>query len=632
MVGKQRWLLVCVGVIVVSMLFSVAGFSQLLPKLPRHEVLILQDQSGRKQSPGRFNLWVPPVHWTDGTQQVCTDTLWYVGQLDGSWFNALAAEKPIYNDDFTKMTVKLRKGIYWSDGVEFTADDVIYTVKCQMDHPGMLYSAFFNTFVEDVYKTDDYTVVFKLKKSNSRFHVQFVVRWSACYIMPKHIFEKVGDPMAYDFNPPVSLGPYVLESYDPAGYWTLWKKREDWQRTSVGMVYGEPKPKYLLWVHYGPISKQVMAMSRHELDLSQLFSPEGWESLRKKDPYARAWYKDFPWACFGDPAAPGVTLNNDVYPFNIRDVRWALALTIDIVPTLMRAYSGAARITALPNTPTRLYFDWYYKPLEDWLRNFTINVDGEQFKPYDPDASIKLAEECRKKGYKVPSEPEKIREIFGYGWWKYAPEVAEKLLEKHGFRRDKNGKWLLPDGKPWKFTILTQPPDIWPLQARLGVVIAQQWRKFGIDVRTEANKMCWTIQNRGDYDAAITWPVETWGGHPDLYRFLEYWHSVYYRPIGEIANDRDPTRYKSKELDRVIEEMKMTPWESPKNIELGREAMKIMIKDMPLITMVGQNQLVPVDEYYWTNFPSAENPYAYPLPSGGNYRVVLPRLEPTGRK
>ncbi len=58
------------------------------------------------------------------------DTFWYIDPdkgLDGVWDNSLAAEKPIYNADFTEMTVKLRRGIYWSDGVEFTADDVVYT-------------------------------------------------------------------------------------------------------------------------------------------------------------------------------------------------------------------------------------------------------------------------------------------------------------------------------------------------------------------------------------------------------------------------------------------------------------------------------------------------------------------------
>ncbi|MCB0113289.1 MAG: hypothetical protein KDD84_04355, partial [Caldilineaceae bacterium] len=60
------------------------------------------------------------------------------------------------------MTVKLREGIYWSDGVEFTADDLIYTVQVQKDNPGWGYTGQFGRYVESMEKPDDYTVVFNL--------------------------------------------------------------------------------------------------------------------------------------------------------------------------------------------------------------------------------------------------------------------------------------------------------------------------------------------------------------------------------------------------------------------------------------------------------------------------------------
>jgi peptide/nickel transport system substrate-binding protein len=88
----------------------------------------------------------------------------------------------------------------------------------------------------------------------------------------------------------------------------------------LGMMYGMPKPKYLLYVHYGPLAKQAIAQTRHELDGSQLWSPESWEMLRTKNSYSRAWYSDFPWACFSDPATPAVVLNNDVSPLGMKDV------------------------------------------------------------------------------------------------------------------------------------------------------------------------------------------------------------------------------------------------------------------------------------------------------------------------
>ena len=125
------------------------------------------------------------------------DTLWYIDPesgLDGVWDNSLASDKPIYNADFTEMTVKLRKGIYWSDGVEFTAADVKATVDIQAKNPAMRFGAVLANNVAAVETPDPYTVVFKLKKPNSRFHANFTVRWAGIWILPKHVFEKVEDP------------------------------------------------------------------------------------------------------------------------------------------------------------------------------------------------------------------------------------------------------------------------------------------------------------------------------------------------------------------------------------------------------------------------------------------------------
>jgi peptide/nickel transport system substrate-binding protein len=107
----------------------------------------------------------------------------------------------------------------------------------------MRFSAVLTSNVASVDAPDPYTVVFKLKKPNSRFHTNFTVRWNAIWIMPKHVFEKVQDPAKFDFNKPVSLGAYVLNSYDPDGKWYIWQLRDDWQRTTIAR-YGKPGPRY----------------------------------------------------------------------------------------------------------------------------------------------------------------------------------------------------------------------------------------------------------------------------------------------------------------------------------------------------------------------------------------------------
>lgn len=154
-------------------------------------------------------------------QNLANEPLWTVDFATGNIINSLAAGDPIYNDDFTKVTIPLRKGVKWSDGVPFTADDVVFTVETLINVPGFNDHSSFATEVEKVYKNNDYEVEFILKKPNSRFHTKFLDRWGCTWIMPKHIFEKVDDPLTFEFNPFVGCGPYKLHSFDPNGYWTI---------------------------------------------------------------------------------------------------------------------------------------------------------------------------------------------------------------------------------------------------------------------------------------------------------------------------------------------------------------------------------------------------------------------------
>ena len=116
--------------------------------MPRNECLILENPTGTVLPADDFNRWRRGSNtYSTGFQQLALDALWYIDPdagVNGVWDNALAAEKPIYNADFTQMTVKLRQGLYWSDGVEFTADDLFYTVDVQMKTPGFNYTGQFH--------------------------------------------------------------------------------------------------------------------------------------------------------------------------------------------------------------------------------------------------------------------------------------------------------------------------------------------------------------------------------------------------------------------------------------------------------------------------------------------------------
>ena len=92
------------------------------------------------------------------------DTFWYIDPDNGInnqvWDNSLASEPPIYNQDFTEMTVKLRKGLTWSDGVEFTADDVVYKIQEHQKNQGLaVWHPAVSVNVDSVSASDKYTVL-----------------------------------------------------------------------------------------------------------------------------------------------------------------------------------------------------------------------------------------------------------------------------------------------------------------------------------------------------------------------------------------------------------------------------------------------------------------------------------------
>src|SRR5947209_9370116 len=100
-----------------ALVLAVAGPTALaqepIANLPRNETLIVENPEGTIKNAGWFNIWaINAGSESNGLQQAALDTLWYIDPnrgLDGVWQNSLAAEKPVYNADFTEMTVKLRR-------------------------------------------------------------------------------------------------------------------------------------------------------------------------------------------------------------------------------------------------------------------------------------------------------------------------------------------------------------------------------------------------------------------------------------------------------------------------------------------------------------------------------------------
>lgn len=600
--------------------------------LPREQLLILENPEGTIKNAGWFNIWaINAGGQTTGLHQNAMDTFWYIDPdhgINGVWDNSLATDKPIYNKDFTEMTVKLRPGIFWSDGVEFTADDVVFTIETHMKTNGLRWSAPVQINVAAIEKKSPTEVLFKLKKPNSRFHALFTVRWNAMWMMPKHVFEKVGDVLKFDFNPPVSLGAYTLHNFDRGGKWFIWKKRDDWQRTTVAR-YGEPGPGYLAYIDPGPPEKRVIEQLNHRLDVIHDISPEGMFTLAKDSPSSVSWFKGFPYA-HPDPTLPSVIFNHRLEKFQNKDVRWALALLIDIKAVSMASYRGAATISAIGVPPTGLYPKYYFEPMEQWLTSFELDTGKRKIKPYDPTMGKQIAEMLRPSlKDQIPSDPGEIATAFGKGWWKPDPEAATELLQKAGFTKQ-GDRWYQPDGQPFSVKVMVEG-DLRPVMTRAGSIIAQQWRRFGIDANIDVAQGT-MIDRRGvgDFDTFIGWSVETWGGHPDLSFFLDSWHSQFVVDVGKVQPPRNWQRWAEPKLDKIIEEIRTIDFDDPRGVELGLDYLKLTAEEMPIIPLMAYNVFTTMDTTYWTGFPSlATKPYTDPVPNWGNTKYMMVNLKPT---
>ncbi|MCB5906392.1 ABC transporter substrate-binding protein [Streptomyces pinistramenti] len=125
---------------------------------------------------------------------------------------ALAAALPKVTDGGTTYTFTLRKGVKFSDGKPFTADDVVFTYDTILDEKTNNASKAELDAVKNVEKKDDHTVVFHLKYPYAPFAERTVLP-----IAPQHVAGKQDVNHGSFTTKPIGTGPYVL---------TRWSKGE----------------------------------------------------------------------------------------------------------------------------------------------------------------------------------------------------------------------------------------------------------------------------------------------------------------------------------------------------------------------------------------------------------------------
>ncbi len=150
----------------------------------------------------------PSVHWVMVAQM-------HNALLEGNEYNVIEkalTEHYEASKDGLQYTFRLRKGVKFHDGSEFTADDVKYTYEWYMNPANAANKAINFKSVDRVETPDKYTVVVKMKEP----FAPFLVNTSTTFIYSAKYHGRIGEK-AYK-SQPMGTGPFKLKEWRPAEF------------------------------------------------------------------------------------------------------------------------------------------------------------------------------------------------------------------------------------------------------------------------------------------------------------------------------------------------------------------------------------------------------------------------------
>jgi peptide/nickel transport system substrate-binding protein len=602
---------------------------------PRSETVVVQTFDRQASNPDQHNMLMDYNIWR-GVRELCMGYLWETDTGTGESKPEIAAAMPeVLNDDYTQFRIKLREDLKWSDGVQFTADDVIYTLDTIFkDQDKLTYwgVAAVTSYVKSYSKVDDYT--FELETINPAYDLSIflgIETWGSRFnIVPKHVFEKEADISQFRNTNPVCLGPYTLKEFDPSGFWAVWERREDWKNSSWGWQ-GEPKAKYVLYKDFGTEDKRVLAFTQNMYDVDTFMSPDSIKAAQANSQNVKTWNPLMPYHNMDDACQYGVLINNLKDPYDKPEVRWALALALDLKSVGINSVSGEFKASALPMVDIPILRPLYYEPNMDFLRNLTLD-DG--YKPFDENFAADLSAKMKEMGAaNVPESAQDQKDGFGLGWWKYDPEQATKLLTSVGFSKGSDGFWRKPDGSVWEISFVI-PGDWNNVMQRTGFSIADSWTKFGLKVNTkQLDNAGWgTVQNtNAQLELLYTWTNCAFVPNvTGAYRGLQ---TQYLQEADTNDTIKGNTlRFGTEEMDALIAKMTSIDPTTEEYRNTVVEIQRILVKNMAFISIMNIPTTIPTNDYYWTNWPKQDNYYAEPYSWWSSFKQILLKVEPTGKK
>lgn len=554
-----------------------------IPDVPRNRTLIAAGLGG--EHPGGFtdielfNSYVPGTS-RSGYYQACNEGLFYYNMI-GDEFIPWLAESYEYNDDFTEVTVKIRQGAKWSDGVPFTANDIVFTLNMLLNDSTLLRAGEIIDTVKSADVVDDQTAHIVLTGTNPRFifdkltfHADLGVP-----IAPAHVYENVDDVSTFgNYDPekgwPLCTGPYKLVYTDVQR--KIWDLRQDWWGAESGF-HALPKVERLVFLPGMDENTMVQLISSNEIDLAFSFTAQNMELAQSQNP-AITTFSDEPPYGFLDWWPIGLGFNTTIPPFDDPEIRWAISYSLNRDEIIEFAFKNTTTAIKLPY-PNYKGMQPFFDSVSDLLEQY-------------PTTEFNL-------------------------------DKAAEIMERKGYEKDSEGFWV-KDGERITFEIITFPQH--PSTTPQAPVVTEQLRRAGFDA---SFLLPADFVNRIQTGAAHAFLWGHGGSMRDPYATLDVvYHMKHVKPTGEQATS-NYYRWSNQELSDITDQMRSLAEDDPQLKELFHKAMEIWLPNLPDIMLVETVILVPRNTTYWTNWPTPDNTYVH---EGFWHRTAMllwMNLEPT---
>ena len=212
--------------------------------------------------------------------------------------------------------------------------------------------------------------------------------------------------------------------------------------------------------------------------------------------------------------------------------------------------------------------------------------------------------------------------------WTYDPEKSKQMIESLGYTMGSDG-YYAKDGKQLTMDITTHEAFI--EKQRIAQVLVEQFQAVGINAsnRNETGNAWGDNFNFGTFDTRMGW--QTCGSVNEPWKSLDTMNVKWLKPEGERA-DFDQWRWQgpaAEEYGKIVDQIGVLALGDPAIDDLFVQAMNIWYDELPVIPITQAKKIIPFNTTYWTNWPTADNPYIHP-PTWwqGNTELIIINLKP----